>query len=416
MRFTLVSTFYPPHAFGGDAVHVHQLAAGLARRGHRVRVVHNSSAFRALGGTNPMEGFAEVAGVETVDLSIGRAAMVGTYLASRPLGYTSQLEAAMRDADIVHFHNPSLLGGVGGTLRTPALRAYTAHEHWLLCPMHTLFRNEQEVCTRRTCLSCCASYHRPPQPWRWSHLLDRAVEGLDVIMCPSRFTARLHRDRFPHAAIEVIRPPGPRSAERQREGSGRTDNLVDRPPFVLFAGRLQPIKGARWLAEALSAQSDLDTVFVGDGPERDALVRIARSSPRIVVLGQKSHDEVLRLCAAAQAVVVPSVGYETFGSVGREALSVGTPILVRNLGPLPELIEHGGGASFADADELRALVSRIAHDAAWYQSLRDTVPRSAHDDDDRFFGEYFGALAAAARRRGDVALAHALDSTREAAQ
>ena len=46
----MVTTFYPPHHFGGDAMYVYRLSHELAERGHEVTVVHSADAFRALGG------------------------------------------------------------------------------------------------------------------------------------------------------------------------------------------------------------------------------------------------------------------------------------------------------------------------------------------------------------------------------
>ena len=40
LRFVLVTTFYPPFSFGGDAIHVQSLAGALVRAGHRVDVIH----------------------------------------------------------------------------------------------------------------------------------------------------------------------------------------------------------------------------------------------------------------------------------------------------------------------------------------------------------------------------------------
>lgn len=408
MRITLVSTFYPPLAFGGDAVHVHGLAAGLAARGNAVRVVHTGSAFRLLATVAPLSGYGPIDGVEVIDLDIGRPALVGTYITSKPVGYSAKLAAALDGSDVVHFHNPSLLGGVGGIRCTNAIRMYTAHEHWLLCPMHTLFRNNAEVCTQRTCIRCCASYRRPPQPWRWTDAVDRAVAELDVLICPSRFTAALHEARYPNANVRVVTPPGPRRVERSLASAPNEGR-----PFVLFVGRLQAIKGALWMAKSLQNRTTIDVVFAGDGPERNELERVAAADPHLKVVGQQSREEVMDLVESATAVVIPSLGYETFGGVGREAMSVGTPIVVRALGPLPELIEHGGGVSFSNAQELCEIVERLSNDAAWTRALRLAVPTVASNDDhERFFDEYFALIEQAARRRGEHELAAAAERQR----
>ena len=53
------------------------------------------------------------------------------------------------DTDVVHFHNISLVGGPGvlgiGANRR-AVRIMTAHEHWLICPMHLLWKYDRKPC------------------------------------------------------------------------------------------------------------------------------------------------------------------------------------------------------------------------------------------------------------------------------
>ena len=59
------------------------------------------------------------------------------------------------DTDVVHFHNISLVGGPGvlglGANRR-AVRIMTAHEHWLICPMHLLWKYDREACDAPNCV------------------------------------------------------------------------------------------------------------------------------------------------------------------------------------------------------------------------------------------------------------------------
>jgi hypothetical protein len=53
LRFCMVTTFYPPYHFGGDAILVHHLSNELARRGHSVDVIHCIDSYRAAAGREP---------------------------------------------------------------------------------------------------------------------------------------------------------------------------------------------------------------------------------------------------------------------------------------------------------------------------------------------------------------------------
>src|SRR5712672_1324749 len=53
MRFCMVTTFYPPYHFGGDATYVHALSRVLAGEGHEVEVIHCVDAYRLKQGRPP---------------------------------------------------------------------------------------------------------------------------------------------------------------------------------------------------------------------------------------------------------------------------------------------------------------------------------------------------------------------------
>ena len=55
LRFCMITTFYPPYNFGGDGIFVHRLSNELARRGHRVDVIHCTDAYRIVAGRNPSD-------------------------------------------------------------------------------------------------------------------------------------------------------------------------------------------------------------------------------------------------------------------------------------------------------------------------------------------------------------------------
>ncbi|MDQ3898199.1 MAG: glycosyltransferase family 4 protein [Actinomycetota bacterium] len=402
VSFCLVTTFYPPASFGGDAVHVRRLARCLARRGHRVRVVHNPTAYRMLGGRAADPPTADP-GVEVVPGPAGVLGTAATYLTGLPVAQRGELARLTSGFDVVHFHNPSLLGGPGGLSVGDALRLYTTHEHWLLCPTHVLFRFEREVCEQRTCFRCTLSYHRPPQLWRSTRLMERSVSGLDVLLCPSRFTAALHRAEFPEARIEVLPLPGPEPGEDPTDG----DEPDPARPFFLYAGRLEAIKGVDSLIRAFAGLEGADLLIAGDGSLSAELRELAAGQPHVRFLGRVQHGRLLALCRRARAVVVPSVGYETFGGVAVEAMANGSPVVVRRLGPLPELVEDGGGLTFDGDDDLTRVLQRLVDDPGEANRLGSAARQVAADrfGEARFMARYFEIIASFAFERGLGSLA-----------
>ena len=391
--FCLLTTFYPPAGFGGDALHVHRLATGLARRGHRVRVVHNSAAHDLLSGP-PLEvsqnGSSD--GVEVVARPCGKLGTVATYMTGRPLGYEADLRSLVEGFDVVHFHNPSLLGGPRAFSFGSGLKVYTTHEHWLLCPTHALYRYRKEVCTSHTCWRCTLVYRRPPQLWRSSPLMERSLSSIDLVLAPSEFTARMHRDVLPNATVEVLALPGP----DPNTAVAASDHAPRPRPYFLYAGRLEPVKGVDTLIEAFVGVTGADLLIAGAGSEESRLRGLAAGVPDISFLGQLSHSEVLSLCRDARALVLPSVGYETFGGAAVDAMTMGTPAVVRDLGPLPELVSDGGGYVFSDDADLVRILQRLVDDPdeARLEALRARKVARRWSEE-KFFARYFELIARA---------------------
>ena len=125
---------------------------------------------------------------------------LATQATGLPLFKTAELREALDDpaTDVMHFHNISLVGGPGvlglGTNRH-AVRIMTAHEHWLICPMHLLWKYDREPCDAPSCVSCCLKGGRPPQVWRLSSAIERGLSNLDALVFPSQHALEEHRRR-----------------------------------------------------------------------------------------------------------------------------------------------------------------------------------------------------------------------------
>ncbi|NNK62023.1 MAG: glycosyltransferase, partial [Gemmatimonadetes bacterium] len=164
LRFAFLTTFYPPNNFGGDGIGIQRLARGLVRRGHHVTVVHDVDAHTMLyDGPERIPG-PEPEGLEVVRLRSSRPLLstVLTHQTGRPVVNGARIRQLLEegDFDVVNFHNITLVGGPGRlAYGGDAVRLYMAHDHWLVCPMHVLWRHGRERCTGRQCLRC-AAHHR----------------------------------------------------------------------------------------------------------------------------------------------------------------------------------------------------------------------------------------------------------------
>jgi glycosyltransferase involved in cell wall biosynthesis len=134
---------------------------------------------------------------------------------------------------------------------------------------------------------------------------------------------------------------------------------------VLFAGKLVEAKQPVELLESFLDIHAPDTaiVFVGEGPERDRLERLAGGragepgSPKVRFLPFANQSEMPSRYLLADIFVLPSRGvYETWGLAVNEAMQMGIPCLVSDrVGCQLDLVTHGETGWVFDPVDPRAL-------------------------------------------------------------
>ena len=363
MRFAMITTFYPPYNFGGDGMGILRLSQALAKRGHQVTVIHDADAYLTLAGKPPAAPFADD-GVDVVSLqsSLGSVSNLLTQQTGRPVihGERIRRELEQRNVDVTVFHNISLVGGPGVLSLGRGVRLYMAHEHWLVCPSHVLWRHNRELCTGRECLRCVLTFKRPPQAWRYTGLLEREAQHVDTFIAMSQFSRAKHREfGFPRD-MEVVPYflPDVTEVTEARKGEGAEGTPHDRPYF-LFVGRLEKIKGLDDVIPVFTRFDRADLLIAGDGEYADHLRALAGGNPRVRFLGRVAPADLSRYYRHAAALLVPSVCFETFGIIIIEAFRQGTPVVARRIGPFPEILDHaGGGDLFETTAELEAALHR----------------------------------------------------------
>ena len=399
LSICMVTTFYPPLHFGGDAAYAYQLTNALAKRGHAVTVVHSADAYRALGGKDAGD-FAHAAGVTVrrLETRSPTGSSLATYLTGKPGVYARQLRDVLdgNRFDVIHFHNVSLAGGPGVLEYGDAVKLYTTSEHWLVCPMHVLFRYNREPCVEPHCLRCTVAFRRPPQLWRYTGLLDRSVKHVDLFLSPSRFTLEAHRARgftAPMRHLPYFHTGEPQVASRYEGGSR---------PYFLYVGRLERLKGVQVLIDVFRDYRQADLLIVGEGTMGAELRRQAEGLDHVRFLGRLHPSELAQLYDGAVALVIPSIGYEVFGIVALEAFARRKPAIAHDLGALTEVIEDsGGGLLYRTKAELREAMDRLLRD----DELRTQLGNQGYDAWQRLWSEdvhvtgYYDAIEQARGRR-----------------
>ena len=410
----MLTTFFPPYNFGGDGIGVQRLATALADRGCEVTVVHDENAYVFLAGGEPAAAPATDERIRVIGLRsrLGTGASVLVHQLGRPVLHASRLAQILRPGafDVVWYHNVSLIGGPGILAWGDGIKIYEAHEHWLVCPTHVLWRFNREPCNERHCLRCVLSYRRPPQLWRYTGALERALDHVDAFIAKSEFSRDMHRSfGFPRPmrVIPYFLPDEPPTAR----GEAAVESGA---PYFLFVGRLEKIKGLQDVIPAFAGSDGPRLVIIGSGDYEAELKRQAADMPRVQFAGRMAPNELSTYYEGALALIAPSVCYETFGIILIEAFRKSVPVIARRIGPFPEILRSGGGVLFSSADELRAALARLAADSAYREQLAHEARASfdARWREDVVVGEYLNMLRDTARAKGDARVLSALEAAR----
>lgn len=194
----------------------------------------------------------------------------------------------------------------------------------------------------------------------------------------------------------VVAPPGvdliqfqPRDPERLRARMG-----LGHAKVVLFAGRLEPLKGPDTLLDAFAIlqQGGVDArlLFVGEASsegarvgqlkEMQARVEALGLDSRVQFLGAQPQDRLALLYCLADVVVMPS-HTESFGLVALEAQACGTPVVAAAVGGLRDVVSDGHSgylvSSRNPADYAKAIRSVLTAPPEEVQEMRQAAWRRA---------------------------------------
>jgi glycosyltransferase involved in cell wall biosynthesis len=236
---------------------------------------------------------------------------------------------------------------------------------------------------------------------------------VDAFCALSQFSADKHREfgfSVPMTVLPSFLPARPTAAGD--DGPVEPVQPAARGYF-LFVGRLEKIKGLQDVIPCFEGTQGSELWVVGEGSYEAELRRLAESSSRVRFLGVRTQEQLRDLYANAIAVVTPSICYEVFPMVVLEAFREATPIVARNLGPYPEIVEQsGGGMLFESVAELRAALNLLASDG----ELRDQYGNAGLKAFQAFWHEepalerYFALIKNIAQRRGMTELLRRMEA------
>lgn len=124
-----------------------------------------------------------------------------------------------------------------------------------------------------------------------------------------------------------------------------------RGDYLAFLGRFHPDKG---VLDAIRIARAAGRRLILAAPENEYFrehVLPEIDGEQIVYAGELSGPGKYQFLARSAGLLYPNVRGEPFGLVLIEALLAGTPVLARNIGAVPEIVDHGVTGWLGDTDE-----------------------------------------------------------------
>jgi glycosyltransferase involved in cell wall biosynthesis len=239
--------------------------------------------------------------------------------------------------------------------RLRELRPDHVHAHWISTSATLAM-----VAAERAGIGWSVTAHR----WdiREANLLRAKARSACFVRAISEAGAQELRQRvgLPGWSPVVLRMGVRRPAATATPRGGRELRL-------LTPANLLPVKGHRYLFEALAGLDGVSLDVAGEGPLRADLEERARGLP-VRFLGAVSHTDLLAGMEAGRwdAVVLPSAPTPEGDKEGIpvsliEAMAAGVPVLSTECGAIPELVTEDSGLLVPPADPaaLRAALERL---------------------------------------------------------
>ncbi len=266
--------------------------------------------------------------------------------------------------DIIHLNifQSQLTGSIVDVAKKHKIPiVYTAHDLKSVCPNYQMMHDGKMCeecidgkyiyCFKNGCMKNSKLKSLLATLEAYVYKFRKTYEKLDLVITPSAF----YKSKIDEAG--VCKCPVIHMANFLPENTEYSvSNVGD---YILYFGRLSHEKGTMTLLKAYEkANVDKPLYYVGTGPLKEELenyVKEHNMGDRVKLLGFKIGEELRKLVKNSLCVCLPSEWYENGPYSIMEAMAVGKPVIVTNLGGLPEMVKNGINGFIAKPFDAKSL-------------------------------------------------------------
>ena len=363
MKILIIHNYYSSSSPSGENIVVDEEAELLESKGHEVEKFIVTNDYIASSGILQKS----LAGI--------------SYLFNIRMFFSVQKFIRDWRPDVIHIHNlfplisPSVFYACGNT---PVV--VTLHNYRLGCITGQL-RRGKNICTK------CIDNNTSIYSLIYGCYRDSSIYSLPLFLSKSlhevlgtwrrkvdRFIAltNFQKEMITRVGIDerkiIVRP-------NYFKGTPQALHFSDRTGSATFVGRVSEEKGIMTLINAWKSWgSDAPQLtIVGDGPLLQIAKRAASGRKNIVFRGRLENADCVEIIKNSKLLIVPSIWFEGFPMVIREAFAHGVPVLASDIGSLSDILSKGGGCTFTtnDEDELFRMSKQLLENVSILQTLSD---------------------------------------------
>ncbi len=371
MTILLTADWFYPSPISGPGNATYWLAKALTRAGHTVTVVATALDLPASVPRNSwlVRDFGRV--MYTTNLHL--------YL---PIRHVWAGFRTMRGVDVVHVNSLFYPGSMGFVVLARLLgKPVVWSPHGELSPVALAF----SPLRKRLVL--------PLLRWLGRSVVFHATGAAEVAQIRKQFGSDARVVEQPNRMeLPVPKRHGPERSPTERSPTERSPTR----PYLLFIGRLHPVKALDRLLDALALSDRFRTgpytmtIAGPDDGSYQALVDQTKRlnlSEKVSFVGLVTGEAKAQLLADARVTILPSQS-ENFGVVVIESLAQGTPVIAATGTPWQLLATEGAGHWVANdpASLQGAIDTYLTMPPGEYQTYRDKAYQLAHDKFDTYKG------------------------------
>jgi len=276
---------------------------------------------------------------------------------------------------------------------------WTLHEYTPICPESTF------ICHGQVCEKCFggAFYNCITHTCKKGSYLASTVAALenyvhqylnyyafvDHYICPSVFLYEKFKafNFFQDKLVQLYHGYDYAAIE-----AAKSTQNPDEEKYIVFAGRLEKIKGAQTVLKAMKLCPNIQLKIIGDGTQEEGLKHFKQTNQlnNVSFLGKKNKAETLQIINGAAFLVCASEWYEVLGFTVVEAMALGKPVIGSAIGAIPEMvIDNKTGLLFepGNAEQLSAAIQLLFADEELIMKMGKNAERHIHQliDNERHF-------------------------------